>query len=111
LQQVGAQKPGRVIVANWAKTGLTGINPQFETVNLPKTHKGEEPQNAGQVLSELISRDPSVLASDWVWILHDDCAPKPGCLNTLLKYTEEGRTIGVVGPKQYAWDNPDQLLE
>ena len=79
LQQVGAQKPGRVIVANWAKTGLTGINPQFETVNLPKTHKGEEPQNAGQVLSELISRDPSVLASDWVWILHDDCAPKPGC--------------------------------
>lgn len=111
LQQVGAQKPGRVIVANWAKTGLTGINPQFETVNLPKTHKGEEPQNAGQVLSELISRDPSVLASDWVWILHDDCAPKPGCLNALLEHTKEGRTIGVVGPKQYAWDKPDQLLE
>lgn len=111
LQQVVAQKPGRVIVANWGKSVLSAKNSHFEYVNIPKTRKGEEPRNAGQVLAELISRDPSVLAGDWVWILHDDCAPKPGCLNALLEYAEEGRTIGVVGPKQYAWDNPDQLLE
>lgn len=111
LRAVQAQKPGRVVLANWGKTALTGSGRAIEYVNLAKTNADKAFSNAGQVLRALVEQDPTVLDNQWLWILHDDCAPKPGCLKALLEYAEEGRTIGVVGPKQYAWDNPDQLLE
>ncbi|RJF41503.1 glycosyltransferase family 2 protein [Actinomyces sp. 2119] len=61
----------------------------------------------------LIVPDPEEQQSRrlWLWLLHDDSAPQPGCLRALLAAAANARSVGVVGPKQVSWDHPDQLLE
>ncbi|MEO8330140.1 MAG: glycosyltransferase family 2 protein, partial [Candidatus Nanopelagicales bacterium] len=50
-------------------------------------------------------------ASDWVWVLHDDCAPDTDALGVLLEAVEGQASICVVGPKVLGWDEPRRLLE
>ena len=50
-------------------------------------------------------------AEGWLWLLHDDVAPAPGCLEALLSAVAEARSAALVGPKQVDWDDPEQLLE
>ena len=47
----------------------------------------------------------------WLWLLHDDSAPAPHCLEALLAAVAEARSAALVGPKQVDWDDPEQLLE
>ncbi|MFE6803106.1 glycosyltransferase [Streptomyces sp. NPDC057681] len=51
----------------------------------------------------------------WLWLLHDDCAPEPDALAELLRVVENEREIGnevaVVGPKLLGWYDRRQLLE
>ncbi|MGR6970799.1 glycosyltransferase family 2 protein [Streptomyces cynarae] len=51
----------------------------------------------------------------WLWLLHDDCAPEPGALAELLRVVEHeaelGREVAVVGPKLRGWYDRRQLLE
>ncbi|MEU5363517.1 glycosyltransferase [Streptomyces sp. NPDC005925] len=52
----------------------------------------------------------------WLWLLHDDCAPEPDALAQLLRVVETehelGRTdVAVVGPKLRGWYDRRQLLE
>ena len=47
----------------------------------------------------------------WLWLLHDDAAPAPGCLEALLAAVAEARSAALVGPKQVDWDEPEHLLE
>ncbi|WP_436738582.1 glycosyltransferase [Streptomyces sp. BBFR102] len=51
----------------------------------------------------------------WLWLLHDDCAPAPGALAELLRAVEAEREAGgdvaVVGPKLRGWYDRRQLLE
>ena len=47
----------------------------------------------------------------WFWLLHDDSAPAEDCLERLLTAATNARSVGVVGPKQVGWDNPELLLE
>jgi GT2 family glycosyltransferase len=42
----------------------------------------------------------------WVWLLHDDCAPEPGCLGALLRAAEISPSVGVLGPLALDWDDP-----
>jgi GT2 family glycosyltransferase len=49
--------------------------------------------------------------SEWVWLLHDDCAPEPEALATLLDSIRRSPSIGVAGPKLVGWDDREQLLE
>lgn len=65
----------------------------------------------GDALRTAIQADDRILSADWLWILHDDSAPATGCLEALLAAGEEGRTVGIVGPKQVAWSDPNRLLE
>ena len=48
---------------------------------------------------------------EWVWILHDDCAPDPTCLEALLTRAEESPDLAVLGAKARGWDQPRLLLE
>lgn len=68
-------------------------------------------KNFGDAIRRACKVQPSILDSDWLWTLHDDSAPFPGCLEALVQTGEDGLTIGIVGPKQIAWSNPDRLLE
>ncbi|MBQ1094207.1 glycosyltransferase family 2 protein [Streptomyces sp. B93] len=52
----------------------------------------------------------------WLWLLHDDCAPAPDALAQLLRVVENELELGrddiaVVGPKLRGWYDRRQLLE
>ncbi|MFE6286005.1 glycosyltransferase family 2 protein [Streptomyces sp. NPDC057877] len=52
----------------------------------------------------------------WLWLLHDDCAPEPDALAQLLRVVENELELGrddiaVIGPKLRGWYDRRQLLE
>ncbi|MER5935178.1 glycosyltransferase family 2 protein [Streptomyces sp. NPDC002054] len=47
----------------------------------------------------------------WLWLLHDDCAPEPEALGELLRVAEENPEAAVIGPKLRGWYDRKQLLE
>ncbi|MFF8592753.1 glycosyltransferase [Streptomyces sp. NPDC015220] len=52
----------------------------------------------------------------WLWLLHDDCAPEPEALAELLRVVDNEYELGredvaVVGPKLRGWYDRRQLLE
>ena len=44
-------------------------------------------------------------ATEWVWVLHDDCAPDDEALDRLLQRAEESPSASVLGPKVVSWDS------
>ena len=48
---------------------------------------------------------------DWLWLLHDDCAPEPEALERLLAEAESRPSASILGPKLVSWTNPDRLSE
>src|SRR5438309_7514654 len=49
-------------------------------------------------------------ACEWVWVLHDDCAPEPDALSHLLACADSAPSAAVIGPKVLTWDR-HHLLE
>src|SRR5690625_618147 len=49
--------------------------------------------------------------TEWIWLLHDDCAPRPDVLRRLLETAVRRPDAGVIGPKVIAWRDTGQLLE
>ncbi|MFF9017891.1 glycosyltransferase family 2 protein [Streptomyces sp. NPDC014870] len=47
----------------------------------------------------------------WLWLLHDDCAPEPDALAELLRVADADAYAAVVGPKLRGWYDRRQLLE
>jgi GT2 family glycosyltransferase len=48
--------------------------------------------------------------AEWLWLLHDDCAPHPDCLRRLLAMAIE-HDAAVVGPKVLDWEGRRRLVE
>lgn len=72
-------------------------------------------QQRADKLHETRTGEIPVIHSDtsagWIWLLHDDSAPDPACLERLLRVGESGPSIGVAGAKQRDWARPDHILE
>ncbi|MEE1738862.1 glycosyltransferase [Streptomyces sp. BE147] len=47
----------------------------------------------------------------WLWLLHDDCAPAPDALAAMLRVVDTDRHAAIVGPKLRGWYDRKQLLE
>ncbi|WP_033293808.1 glycosyltransferase family 2 protein [Amycolatopsis jejuensis] len=47
----------------------------------------------------------------WLWVLHDDCAPEPDCLDRLLLAAEENPSAKVLGPLGIDWTDPRLIVE
>ncbi|MEV5204546.1 glycosyltransferase [Streptomyces sp. NPDC053720] len=47
----------------------------------------------------------------WLWLLHDDCAPEPDALAELLRVVDTDPHASIVGPKLRGWYDRKQLLE
>ncbi|PJN04257.1 family 2 glycosyl transferase [Streptomyces sp. CB01201] len=47
----------------------------------------------------------------WLWLLHDDCAPEPDALAELLRVVDSNEHAVIVGPKLRGWYDRKQLLE
>lgn len=51
------------------------------------------------------------VASEWLWLLHDDTAADPTALERLVGAVRRSPSVGVAGPKVVQWDNPRLLVE
>ena len=49
--------------------------------------------------------------TEWIWLLHDDSAPAPDCLEQLLLAAEAHPSAAVLGPKSRGWHDRRLLLE
>ncbi|SFB64186.1 Glycosyltransferase, GT2 family [Amycolatopsis marina] len=47
----------------------------------------------------------------WLWLLHDDSAPEPDCLDTLLRAADAAPSAGVLGPLAVDWADPRLIVE
>ena len=47
----------------------------------------------------------------WVWLLHDDAAPAPDCLQRLLEHAATSPSAALLGPKALDWAEPRLLVE
>lgn len=50
-------------------------------------------------------------ADEWLWVLHDDCAPEPDCLAGLLNAVDASPSSGVLGPLAVDWNDPRLIVE
>jgi GT2 family glycosyltransferase len=57
------------------------------------------------------SEEGSEREVEWLWLLHDDCAPAPDALASLLSAVAERPNVGVAGPKILGWHDRSHLLE
>ena len=48
---------------------------------------------------------------EWIWLIHDDCAPSPTALEFLLQAIEGRPQVAMVGPKLLGWHDRTHLLE
>ena len=48
---------------------------------------------------------------EWIWILHDDCAPAKDALELLINAVSDRPQIAVAGPKLRGWHDRKHLLE
>ena len=52
-----------------------------------------------------------VETTEWVWLLHDDSAPAPSCLERLLAAADAHPRTAILGPKALGWHDRRLLLE
>ncbi len=50
-------------------------------------------------------------AVEWLWLLHDDCAPEPETLRALLAAVDASPSIAIAGPKVRGWSDSSSLVE
>ncbi|MDQ1701751.1 MAG: hypothetical protein QOF57_1003, partial [Frankiaceae bacterium] len=66
---------------------------------------------AGAPEAPMPGRESDAETIEWIWLLHDDCAPAPDALRQLLALGDTSPSIGVIGPKVHEWDDPRVILE
>jgi GT2 family glycosyltransferase len=49
--------------------------------------------------------------NEWIWLIHDDCAPQPTALEALLHAVEDRPQVALAGPKLRGWYDRTHLLE
>lgn len=72
------------------------------------------PHSHGNGAGEASPERAEALATEtieWLWLLHDDCAPDPDALGELLALAHEEPAAAVIGPKLRDWPNLRRLLE
>ncbi len=65
----------------------------------------------GDAVTKAVSQVPEVVATDWLWLLHDDMVAAPDALERLVEAGRGSRNIGAIGPKQVKYGQREQLIE
>ncbi|TDD75688.1 glycosyltransferase [Actinomadura darangshiensis] len=75
----------------------------------------------GEAIAEALRRDaasspvpdddPGNPRTEWIWLLHDDCAPDRDALDRLLRTAGTDPNVAVLGPKVRDWDDRRVLRE
>ncbi|MFC4586490.1 glycosyltransferase family 2 protein [Sphaerisporangium corydalis] len=72
-----------------------------------------QPRSAGfgESVAAVLERLPRTGGEEWIWLLHDDCAPHPQALEALLWAASEDEKVAILGPKLRDWLDRRVLLE
>jgi len=104
--------PQRVVAVDTGSTDdsvgmLTAALGESTVVTRPRTTGLGEAIQAGLDAFAGAPSPPGVSAgaTEWVWVLHDDCAPQPDALQALLERADASPSAVVVGPKVVSWDS------
>lgn len=65
----------------------------------------------GQAVAAALERLPGGGGDEWLWLIHDDCAPDRHALAELLAVAERDPKAAVLGPKLLDWLDRKVLLE
>ncbi len=65
----------------------------------------------GQAVSLAVDKLPKAIEHEWIWLIHDDCAPAPTALAELLNAIDDRPQVVMVGPKLLGWHDRTHLLE
>ena len=65
----------------------------------------------GAAVASAVEKLPPASSQEWLWILHDDCAPDPHALEALLAAVSERPNVVMAGPKLLGWHDRTHLLE
>jgi len=65
----------------------------------------------GQAVSLAVDKLPKAIEHEWIWLMHDDCAPAPTALAELLSAIDDRPQVVMVGPKLLGWHDRTHLLE
>ncbi|GAB1820373.1 glycosyltransferase [Herbidospora sp. RD11066] len=72
------------------------------------------PRSTGfaEAVDEVVRRLPTTPGeTEWLWVIHDDCAPDTRALEILLHAADEYPETGILGPKLRDWLDRKLLLE
>jgi GT2 family glycosyltransferase len=61
--------------------------------------------------ARVVPSGPPASSAGWVWLLHDDAAPDPDCLEALLAEAARQPSAALLGPKVVDWRDPRLLVE
>jgi GT2 family glycosyltransferase len=65
----------------------------------------------GHAVSLAVDKLPQTVENEWLWLIHDDCAPAPTALAELLSAIDDRPQVVMVGPKLLGWHDRTHLLE
>jgi GT2 family glycosyltransferase len=65
----------------------------------------------GEAVSLAVEKLPKAVEHEWIWLIHDDCAPAPTALAELLDALDNRPQVVMVGPKLLGWHDRTHLLE
>lgn len=65
----------------------------------------------GAAVAVAVEKLPPRALDEWLWIIHDDCAPASGALAALLAAVEDRPQVVMAGPKLLGWHDRTHLLE
>ncbi|WP_262380081.1 glycosyltransferase family 2 protein [Nonomuraea sp. PA05] len=105
-----SRRPDRVAgVDNGSRDGSADLLGQTlgpgNLISLPRS------TGFGESVAKALDRMPSAGREEWIWLLHDDCAPDRRALEMLLSAAEQDPKAAVLGPKLRDWIDRRRLLE
>ncbi|MGO4255848.1 glycosyltransferase [Marmoricola sp. RAF53] len=106
----GERRPDRIVAVD---TGSADDSVALVEAALgsPVLHLDRRAPYAESVRVALESLPPAE-PDEWVWLLHDDSNPAPGCLAVLTAAAEDaGDDVAALGPKHREWPSLKRLLE
>jgi GT2 family glycosyltransferase len=98
-----------IAVDNGSKDNSTSLlkAAKFSVLNLPRdTGFGDALYQGVEQLEKVASEN-----NQWIWVIHDDCAPKADALEKLLAELIDRPNVAMAGPKLLGWHDRTHLLE
>lgn len=105
-----SRRPDRAVgVDNGSRDGSAGL--LADTLGAGNVISMPRSTAFAEAVAEALERLPERGRDEWIWLLHDDCAPDRRALEFLLTAAEQDPKAAVLGPKLRDWLDRRRLLE